>query len=386
VSKSREQLDGDLARFALVTMLLGIAAAIVCLVGHQLNPKQFFQSYLYAFVFWLNIPLGLLGLLMLQHLVGGNWGAVLRGVLEGGTRTLPFMAILFLPIALGVESLYEWSRWTAHDVAKHPELAPKVHYLNDTWFLIRAGVYFVVWCGLGWLLLRWSRRQQRGADERITRWLAKLSGVGMLLGGLAVTFAAIDWVMSLEPLWYSTIYGLLYVSSEFVTGMAFAIVLTAVLDRYDPLSGVIRPADFQDLGSLLLAFVIVWSYMAFSQFIIIWTGDIVEELQWYMRRAQGSWGWLAVLLIALHFALPFVALLSKQVKRDPRWLAAIAILLLVMHLLNDFWLIVPAFGYQHVRVHWLDVAALVAVGSLWLAMFAWQLRRQPAVLVFERSS
>jgi hypothetical protein len=382
----QQQLERDLGRLARWAALVGLAGAALCLVGYLLGSGQFFRSYLLAFVFWWNIPLGLLALLMLQHLVGGAWGAVLRGVLEGGARTIPFVVLLFVPVALGIDSLYEWAHWTPREVAQEPELAHKAQYLNSTGYLLRAAAYFLVWCVLAAMLIRWSKVQQHGGNPRIARWLAKLSGAGMLFGGLAVTFASIDWVMSLEPNWFSSIYGLLFVSSEFVTGMAFAIVFTAILIRYEPLRDVVRPADFQDLGSLLLAFVIVWSYIAFSQFLIIWAGDVVEEVEWYLRRTRGSWGWLAVGLMTLHFALPFAALLSKRIKRDPFWLAAVAVLLLVVHFFNDAWLVLPAFGYEEIRVHWLDLAAVVAVGALWLSVFAWQLKRQPAVLVYERSS
>lgn len=376
----------DLERFGRTMLLVGLAAAVVCVLGFFYDPQLLFRSYLWAFIFWLNIPLGLLALLMLQHLVGGAWGAVLRGVLEGGARTIPFMAILFIPIALGIGSIYEWAHWTAEDIAHNHHLVHKAQYLNPPWYLIRAGIYFGVWSLLVTVLMRWSYVQQHGGNPRITRWLAKFSGAGMLLGGLSITFAAVDWAMSLEPMWFSTIYGLLFVSSDFVVGMAFAIVLTAYMMRYEPLGPVVRPSDFQDLGSLLLAFVIVWTYMSFSQFLIIWAGDIVEEVQWYLVRLRGGWGWLAAVLLVFHFVVPFFALLSKNIKRDPAWLARVAILVLFMQLLFVYWMVKPALGVAGVASSFFDLAALVAIGGVWLWIFSRQLRRQPAVLVFERSS
>lgn len=427
--KPERELAADLERLGRTALIVGLIAGAICVVGAFVSTQQFFRSYLWAFVFWLNIPLGLLALLMLQHLVGGTWGAVLRGVLEGGARTIPFMAILFLPILFGIDSLYEWSAWTADEVAHNEILQHKAQYLNSYWFTLRAILYFAVWSFFVWLLMRWSYVQQHGGNPKITRWLAKLSGVGMLVGGLCVTFSSVDWVMSLEPLWFSTIYGLLFVTSEFVTGMAFAILLTAYMNRYEPLGGVVRENDFQDLGSLLLAFVIIWTYISFSQFLIIWTGDIVEELTWYLRRLRNGWGWIALALLLFHFVLPFFALLSKRIKRDPRWIGRVALLILFMHAVNVYWLVKPSFNLPQVAaahsteksspahgpshadethvaashsetshsvidgalpltsaVSFFDLAAIVAVGGLWLSLFSWQLRRQPAVLVFERSS
>ncbi len=384
--KTESELHTDLARIGRLMLIVGLGATAICVVGVLYWPQSFYQSYLWAFIYWLNLALGLLALLMLQHLVGGTWGAILRGVLEGGARTIPFLALFFIPVCFGIDLLYTWAHWTPEEIAHEHTLQHKAQYLNTTWYIIRAIVYFTLWTGLVWLLMRWSSAQRRGGNPTITRWLAKLSGVGMLIAGVCVTFASIDWVMSLEPHWYSTIYGLLYVTSAFVTGMAFAIIITAFLNQYEPLGGVVTPSAFQDLGSLLLAFVIIWTYMAFSQFLIIWSGDIVEELQWYLRRLNGGWGWLALFLLLFHFVLPFFALLSKRVKRDPKWLALVAALVLVAHLLNDYWLVVPGFQTRASAITVFDFAAPIAIGGWWLWLFCWQLRRRPTVLIFERSS
>jgi hypothetical protein len=384
--KSEASLQVDLEVFGRRMLIVGAVGAGLCALGWLFNAPQVYRSWLFAFVFWLNIPLGLMGLLMLQHLVGGAWGAVLRGVLEAGTRTIPYMAALFLPICFGIPSLYVWTQWNAETLAHEPTLAHKMQYLNIEWFLIRAVLYFAIWSIFAMALVRWSQVQQHGGNPRITRRLAKLSGAGLLFGGLAVSFASFDWVMSLEPHWYSTIYGLLYVTSEFLTGMALAIVVTEFLARYEPLGGVVRPNHYQDLGSLLFAFVIFWAYMAFSQYLIIWSGDILEEIRWYEKRLHGGWGWLAIALVLFHFLLPLFALLSRHVKRDAQRLARVALVILIAHVLNVYWLVKPAFAPYGSGLHWLDLAALAAIGGLWLAIFAWQLRRQPTVLVFERSS
>lgn len=387
--KSERMLADDLAHWARRSILVGLIAAGLCAIGLAFSPQQFFRSYLWAYVYWINIPLGLLGLLMLQHLVGGAWGAVLRGVLEGGARTLPFMALLFAPICLGLylnrgADLYPWA--DAKVVSASPLLQHKAVYLNPQAYIVRAIVYFALWSVLSWALNRWSYKQQHGGNPRITRWLAKLSGAGMLVAGFAVTFASIDWVMSLEPLWYSSIFGMIFMSTEFLVGMAFAIILTASLNRYEPLGDVVRPSHFHDCASLLFAFVIMWAYLSFSQFLIIWSGDIVEEIEFYLRRLRGAWGWVAIGLILLQFAIPFVLLLSRDIKRDPRKLIYVAGLILFAQLIHMFWLVKPAFHHEGVALHWLDFTSVLAVGGLWLAVFLWQLRRQPAVLVFERSS
>ncbi|HEY1603111.1 MAG TPA: hypothetical protein VGG64_26140 [Pirellulales bacterium] len=343
-----------------------------------------FHAYLTAYLFWLNISLGLTGLLMLLHVTGGAWGTTIRGVLEAGVRTLPLVGVLFVPIAFGLPSLYSWAR--PELVAHSDMLAAKQLYLNPDFFCGRAIVYFLAWILVGWLLNRWSRAQQQTPSERITRRLQRLSAVGLLVFGLTITFAAIDWGMSLEPDWYSTIYGLLFISSEFVTGMAFAILISAWLARMASLSDVITSDRLQDLASLLLSFLIIWAYMSFSQLIVIYAGDLPEEISWYRRRISGGWQWIAIAQGVFDFAVPFLALLFRDVKRNPRPLAYVAVTVFGMQLLNDVWLVEPAFGPVRGIDLGLVAAAVVGLGGVWMTEFLRQLRQRPVVLIYERSS
>ena len=372
-------LRPHLQRLQQRALMVGAAGAGLCLVGVFLNPEQFFRSYLLAYFFWLGVALGCLAIVMLHHLAGGAWGAVIQRVLEAGTRTLPLLAVLVVPLLFGVHDLYLWARPPA--VASDALLRHKSLYLNVPFFVLRTGVYFAVWLVVAYFLNRWSllhdQVQERPVERSLRRRLQLLSGLGLVLYGLTVTFAAIDWVMSLEPYWYSTIYGIVCIVGQGLAALAFAIVATALLAAFAPFAGVVTPAHFHDLGNLLLAFVMLWAYIAFSQFLIIWSGNLPEEIPWYVHRTQGGWQWIGLLLLVLHFALPFLLLLSRGTKRSVYRLATVALAIICMHLVDLFWLVMPAFHPAGLYVHWLDVVAPVGIGGLWIAVFVWQLQRRP---------
>jgi hypothetical protein len=367
-----------LERLQWYALLTGAVGLLLCLLGVYLDARQFFRSYLVVYLFWLSIPLGCLAILMIHHLVGGAWGAVIRRVLEAATRTLPLFLVLFVPLWLGAQDLYVWADPAV--VAGDPALQHKSAYLNIPFFLLRAAVYFTVWLVLSYFLNRWSRRQEAASDwtaeQRLRRRLRLLSGPGLALYGLAVTFAAVDWIMSLEPLWYSTIFGMRVAASQLLAGLAFAIVVMAWLADEEPLAEVITPDRFQDLGNFLLTFVMAWIYVAFSQYLIIWFGNLPEEITWYLRRGYGSWGWVALFLLLFHFAVPFIALFSRPLKRRASLLAAVAAGLLFVHWVELFWLVMPAFYPGGLHLHWMDVIVPIGVGGLWLALFLWQLQRR----------
>jgi hypothetical protein len=354
-------------------------------LGYFLNPGQFLRSYLMAYMFWLGVGLGCLAILMLHHLVGGLWGIAIRRVLEAGTRLLPLMVVLCVPLLFGIPELYVWARPEAVDSHSIPQFQHT--YFGVPFFLGRAGFYFGVWLVLAWLLNRWSRQQEQTDDAVVirsrSRRLGLLSGGGLVLYGLAMTFAATDWMMSLEPHWFSTIYGFLVVSGQFLAAMAWAILLTVWLARDEPLASVVAPGLCNDLGNLLLAFVLLWAYMAFSQLLITWSADLPEEIRWYLHRSQGGWDWLRLALLVLHFAVPFFLLLSRRVKRQRQLLSAIAALVLGMHLVDVFWLVMPAFFPAQLHVHWLDIVVPMAMGGLWLAVFLWQLQRRSLLPWYE---
>ncbi len=360
---------------------LFVLAAVLVLALAADQVPALLRSYLVAWTFWLGIALGGLAVVMMQHLTGGAWGVLVRKGLEAGSMTLPLLAVLFVPVAIGVHRLYTWADST------DPGLAEKQrYYLNVPFFLIRAVFYFAVWIGLAYLLHRWSGEEDR-AVPRSSRRFRQLSGPGLALYGLTITFASVDWVMSLEPHWYSSIYGAIFGVGQVLSGLAFGVALLVLLSDVPPLAGLLRPDHLRDLGSLLLTFVMLWAYMSFSQYLIIWSGNLSEEIPWYLRRLQGGWQWFGLLLALFHFALPFLLLLSTDIKRNRRRLAAVAGLVLVMRFVDLFWLIVPAhddFGdpaLGGVGLHGLDIVlalvAVVGLGGVWVALFIRHLRGRP---------
>jgi len=354
---------------------VGVAGLALCAVGYAASHEQFFRSYLMAYVFWSGVALGSLAWLMVQHLSGGAWGVVSRRVFEAASRTVPFMALLFVPLLFGMHELYLWAR--PEVVADDPILQFKSAYLNVPFFIVRAVLYFVIWTALAWTLSAWSLRQDREPDQALTLRMQRLSGGGLVLYAVTVLFMSVDWMMSIDPHWFSTIYGILFMGGQGVAAMAFAIAVLVLLVRVEPMSRVIGPSHLHDLGKLLLAFVMLWAYFNFSQFLIIWSGNLPEEIPWYLVRLRGGWEWVSLLLVVGHFALPFLLLLNRDLKRTSSTVAAIAVLIIVMRLVDVFWLLGPEHGQELVAVHWLDIVAPVALGGIWVALFLWQLGTRP---------
>lgn len=364
-------MNGDrLMRWDLMqkrSLAVGLVAAVLCGGGALIFPPSFFRAYLSAYIFWVGIPVGCLALLMLHHLVGGRWGFMIQRVLEAAIQTLPLMALLFIPLFFGLSDLYPWARTEV--VAADPVLQQKAAYLNIPFFIARTVVYFAVWIVLGRLLVTWSLQQDRTADDSLTLRLQRLSGPGLVLYGLTVSFAAIDWMMSLEPKWYSTIFGMMFMVSFGLAALAMAILATRFLETEKPLAHVASPDRWHDLGNLLLALVMFWAYLSFSQFLLIWSENLAEEIPWYLHRIGGGWEWAAIALILFQFGLPFVLLLSRTTKRNSQILAAVAGAILFMHWLDTIWMIAPSFYPAGFHLHWLDITAPVAIGGLWLAAF-----------------
>ena len=349
------------------SLAVGLVAAVLCAGGALIFPPSFFRAYLSAYIFWVGIPVGCLALLMLHHLVGGRWGFMIQRILEAAIQTLPLMALLFIPLFFGLPDLYPWARTEV--VAADPVLQQKAAYLNVPFFIARAVVYFAVWIVLGRLLVTWSLQQDRTADDTLTLRLQRLSGPGLVLYGLTVSFAAIDWMMSLEPKWYSTIFGMMFMVSFGLAALALAILATRFLETEKPLARVASPDRWHDLGNLLLALVMFWAYLSFSQFLLIWSENLTEEIPWYLHRIGGGWEWVAIALILFQFGLPFVLLLSRTTKRNSQILATVAGAILFMHWLDTIWMIAPSFYPAGFYLHWLDIATPVAIGGLWLAAF-----------------
>jgi len=362
-------------------LLIGAAGAVVSLLGAFLNLTQFLQSYLMAYMLCLGVTLGCLALGMVHQLSGGAWGVVLRRPIGAATRVLPVMTLLFLPIALGMHRLYSW---TNADLIAHDELLQHKHlYLNTPFFLVRAAIYFLVWNTITYFLNAWSLEQDRNPDPRIARRMQHLSAGGLLGYGLMITFASFDWLMSLEPHWFSTMYGVLIMGGQGLSAMAFLIATVVWLSRRPPLDRIVATSHFHDLGNLMLAFVMLWAYFSFSQYLIIWAGNLPLEIGWYLHRSHTSWRLVAVGLIVFHFAVPFVLLLSRAVKREPSLIVKVAAWILIVRVVDLFWLIAPEFHQTGISVSWLDVVLPLTLGSIWLGCFVWQLRGRPILPVHD---
>jgi hypothetical protein len=383
----------DTSRLQTRALLVGVIALAVCALGMLLpgGATQFFHAYLVAYVFWTGVSVGSLAILMLHHLSGGGWGLVIRRILEAATRVLPLMFILFIPLIFGIKTLYEWAHPLSEIAEGHREVIQhKQPYLNVPFFIGRFVFYFVIWGLLMFFLNKWSLEQDRTADPGLRKTMQGISGPGIVLFGLTVTFAATDWVMSLEPEWFSTIFGLLIMVGWGLSAFAFVIIAASRLANRPPLAGVIAPLHFHDLGKLLLAFVMIWAYFGFSQFLLIWYGNLPEEIPWYLRRMRGGWAYVGLFLVLFHFAVPFFLLLSRNLKRHARTLSVIAGLLIVMRLVDLFWMIAPVAEVHEggvlglVMNYWMYFVAPVGMGGLWLAYFAYQLRQRALLPVNDK--
>jgi len=362
---------------ALVIGLLGVAATAV---GFTMDQQQFYQSYLLAFLYWISLTMGSLAVLMIHHLAGGRWGFAIRRLLEAGSRTFPLMVILFIPIILGMHNLYEW---THEDIVKTDEiLMHKKAYLNESGFLLRAAFCFVIWGVIVFLLNRWSTLQDKITETYPTRRMQRLSAPGILIFALTMTIAAVDWIMSLEPHWFSTMFALIYLIGQILLTWAFMILIAVPLSRHKPLDALLPNERLRDLGTFMLGFVLLWTYTSFSQFLIIWGGNLPEEIPWYVKRVEGAWQSVAYLLLALHFIVPFLLLISSRIKARTRVLVAIAAGLVIMRLVDLYWITAPAFqhdGHAHIMPHWLDLAAPIGIGGIWFFIFFSQLKRRSLI-------
>ncbi|MDQ6799816.1 MAG: hypothetical protein M3041_03160 [Acidobacteriota bacterium] len=331
-------------------LLVALAVAVVAFItGGFLDVRQFLASYLFAWLFWLGIALGSVALLMLHDVTGGKWGDAVRRPLGAAALTIPLIAILFMPIVLGVHVLYPWTHVPTQTVGDRSA------YLNVPFFAIRALFYFACWIALA-VAFAWRR-------ARAAPW----AGGGLVLYFVTMTFAAWDWMMSLEPHWWSTIYGMSVITGQGLSALAVMALVAATLSRADD--------ELLDLGNMLLAFIIFWAYLAFSQFLLIWAGNMKVEIAWYLPRTQTSWVWLAIAILIFYFFAPFFALLFRFVKKNNILLGAIAAGVLIMRMADLYWTVGPAFHPQYFFLSWMDVVAQVAFGGVWLLGFRWLLGR-----------
>jgi hypothetical protein len=378
----------EIGRLRPLALGIGGIALIIWAVGAYFNTEQALRSWLLGFIFWGGIGIGSLGVLMLQYLTGGAWGVVIRRIVEAGARTLPLLALMFIPLAIGVltHNIYEWTHMPPTEHA----IAARGIYLMPWPWVIRAIIYFILWGFMVWKLNGWSVEQDRTEDVESSRLVlekaSRFSGPTLVIYCLVVTFAAIDWVMTLDPHWFSTIWGLLFVAGWALSCFCFVVAILAYMSDTAPMDTVLGKRHFHDLGKLMLALTMVWAYFNFSQFLIIWSGNLPEETTWYLARMRGGWGWVGLLLILFHFAFPFLVLLQQDFKRRARWLATLAIFILVMRLVDMFYLIGPTHrvapggvAQGAFYVSWMDLVAPIAVGGIWLWWFFGELLKRPMV-------
>jgi hypothetical protein len=356
-------------------LLVGIIALAICAVGALFSPAQFFRAYLAAHQFYLGISLGCMVIVMIYHLVGGAWGFLIQRILEAGMRTLPYLALLFIPVACGANTIYVWA--DPDEVAAARDLQHKQVYLNVPFFWARAAVFFALWIAIVLLLDYWSRRQDETGDERYARRQEHLSGPGLIVFGITITFASVDWLMSLQPKFHSTIFAPLVVTGQLLSGHAVALIVLAWLAPRTAIADVISPKALSDLGNLLLTFLVLWAYMVWFQFMLIWIANLPNEVLWYLPRSEHGWQWVAYALMVFHFIIPFFLLLMRDIKQHLPTLAKIAGLLLGAHLVYVYYLVMPSFPDTTLSQHWMDFVTPIGIGGLWLWCFVRELKRRP---------
>lgn len=355
--------------------VVGALGLIAVAIGVAAEPRQALFSYLVALAFWLGIALGALILLSIFHASNAKWPVVVRRMLEKMASCSIVFLPLFLPVALGMRHLFVWVSKPAELGARALELIEhKRLYLNVPFFLVRAGIYFLLWIVVSYLLSSWSARQDTTPDLRLTVKQRRLGAGSLPFLALSITFAAFDWLMSLDPTWYSTIFGVYFFAGSFVAAIALLTLITVLARGANLFGSLVSPDHYQNLGNFLLAFTVFWAYIGFSQFMLIWIANLPEEVGWYLVRAGGSWRPVGIGLAIAHFLLPFFALLSSEIKRNPRTLALISAWILVWHYLDVYWMVMPALHPEAPAPHWIDLAALAGVGGIAVAFTLWTLR------------
>lgn len=365
------------------TPALGVGgiALVASAVGALVAPLAFYQAWLVAFLFWLGLALGSMALLLVQYISGGRWGAAIRRPLEAAAGNVPLMALFFIPVALGMGQIYPWA--DEAKVSASAILQYKSVYLNPTWFVIRAVIYFAVWTLISMRLVAWSREEDaQGYSAQRAGRVSVLAHVGILAWAITMSLAGIDWGMSLEVAWFSHIYGLMFAGAQLLSALALAIVISAKMADHRPISTVISPDRFHDVGKLLLAFTMVWAYFQLSQYIIMWGANLPEEIEWYVIRNHGGWEYLTLFLFLFHFVVPFALLLSRARKKVPSKIAAVAGLIVFMRYVDIFWWITPTFSHGFV-VHPLHLATVLGIGGIWLWRYLGALASRPLLAVHD---
>ncbi len=373
---------------AVRSLIVGVVFGIVAVVLAFSRPDEFYRAYLLGFMCWLGVALGSMAILMIRHLTGGGWGMVIRRILGAAMRTVPLLALLFIPIILGMHKLYIWAQPLNQVADKHLrahlEDITKT-YLTTNGFIVRAIFYFAIWNLLSFLLTKWSKENDSPTSRDNTTRFKAVAGPGLILYGFTISFAAIDWVMSLDPSWISTIFGLVILIGEVLSAMCFAVVVERILYNYKPMSEMLKPDFVHDHGKWMLAFTMVWAYFNFSQWLIIWAGNLPAEITYYMRRLNGGWGRVGLIIVIFHFTVPFAILLSRSFKRNIRKLVWLAVLLMIMRYVDLFWIIEPNFSTTfHLTIA--DIVVPIAIGGFWLAYFFRNLGALPLLPAYDEAA
>jgi hypothetical protein len=366
------ELQSDMRGWRTRALMIGGIAALLSAAGFFIDHDQFYRSYLWSYIYVVALAVGSLAWLMLQYVTGGAWGLVIRRPCEAAARTLPLVALMFVPILIGINNLYPWPHKTNDENLIH-----KAPYLNPPFFVVRAAIYLGGWMLLSWWLNRNSAIEDERGHDVVHGKFGKAAAPGLIFWAFSVTFMAIDWIMSVDPHWFSTMFGLLFMASQGLTSMAFLITVMVVLSFRRPMSEVLTARHLHDLGKFLLALVMVWAYFSFSQFLIIWAGNLPEEIPWYLIRLNNGWGYVALLLVFGHFALPFALLLSRDLKRNFKLLCAIAVFILCIRCVDLFWMVVPFYRKKSFGLSWMDITMPIGLIGLWLAYFLTQLEKRP---------
>jgi len=364
---------------AMLPFAIGLVGLLVSVIGWFTDSHQFFHSYLVAFIYWVTIALGALFFTMLHHLVNARWSIVLRRITESIMTVMPLMAILAIPLLFGLHDLFEW---THADVMAHDEvLQAKAGYLNIPFFVIRTIFYLAVWVGLTTLLYRVSMKQDAGSSEDLKFRMRKISAPGMLLFALTITFFAYDWLMSLSPHWYSTIFGPYVYAGAFLTSLSFLAVFMTYIRRRDLLTKTVTVEHYHDVGKLMFAFIIFWAYMAFSQYFLVWYANLPEETVWYLARWDGGWRGFSLVIIFGHFAIPFLALIFRASKRNPVALSIISLWIMAMHWVDLYWVVFPNISPDGPHFSWMDLTTMIGIGGLFCGYFWRRFVARPLVPV-----
>jgi len=367
------------------SLVIGLVFAAIAAVGAFVRPDEFFRAYLLGFMDWLGVTLGALAFLMVRHMTGGTWGMVIQRIQIAAMRCLPLMMVLFIPLLFGLPHLYIWARPlnTVSDAHLREHLQDITQtYLNPHGFLLRAIIYFAVWYLLAFFFSKWSYELDNPPMRDTSARTKQLAAPGLILYALTIGFATIDWMMSITPGWISTMYPLIILIGEVMSAMAFCIVIERILSHYEPMSTMLKPSFVHDHGKWTLAFVMVWAYFSFSQLLIMWAGNLPEEIVYYFRRFHGGWQYVGLFLVVFQFAVPFALLLSRPLKRNIGKLALLAAWIMCMRWVDLYFMIEPNYS-ETFTLTWLDIVVVIAIGGLWLAFFCRNLASRPLLAAYD---